>query len=181
MHRRHPTRREEEEEQGDGVGAEEELKAEGTTPAPAPKATPKEAGKDAAKSLWHLGKTLWGWARVGLGHFRLDWALYLVAGGVLLPWLTRTVFGTILGRLTLPYAFGKGYEESKHAYHEWVSAAIDRLIPPPGVDEGRAGEGIINSITGGKGGEKGRFWWKPNVGVLLIKGVRWGIKYALGV
>lgn len=179
MHRRPPTRREADE----GKGKEEELKTEGedTPPPPPPKATPKDAGKDALRSLWFLAKTLGGWARFGLAYFRLDWALYLVAGGVLLPWLARHVLGAVLGRVVLPYAFGKGYEESKHAYHEWVSAAIDRLIPPPGVDEGRAGEGIINSISGADKNEKGLFWWRPQVGVLLIKGVRWGVKKALGV
>lgn len=104
-----------------------------------------------------------------------------MAGSVLLPWLARSAFGLVIGRLLLPYVFGKSYHERKHAYHEWVAATIDRLIPPPGVDDSRAGEGIINSITGGEKGQKGLFWWKPQMGVLIIKGVRAGLKYVLGV
>lgn len=98
-----------------------------------------------------------------------------------LPWFARSILGLFLGRLLLPYVFGKSYKESKHAFSSWISATADHLIPPPGVDETRAGEGIMNAITAGKKEQRDFMFWKPQVGVLLIKGVRAGLKYVLGV
>ncbi len=145
-----------------------------------PEATPVDAAKATLGSLLFLATTLWAWARFLLAYFRLDVLVALVLGTLATVWLARHVLGLIVGRMLLPSVFGKSYHETKSAYHEWISAAIDRLIPPPGVDEGRAGAGIINTITGASGkGEKG--WLKGKLGPFVIQAVRWGIKRTLGV
>lgn len=149
-----------------------------------PDSTPADAAKQTFQSLRFLAKTLWDWTHFFSGYVRLDVLLAVGLGFILLPWLARRVVGLVIGRMLLPSVFGTGYEESKAAWHDWISTAIDRLIPPPGIDEGRAGEGIVNTLTGGgggKGGEAGGWWWKPQVGALVIRGVRWAIKHVLGV
>lgn len=154
-----------------------------TASTPPPEATPVDAVKATLNYVSFLLRTLWDWARFLVAYFRFDVALLSVLSIVLLPWLARRVLDSVVGRIFLPSVLGKGFEETKNAYQHWISAAIDRLIPPPGVDEEKAGEGIINTlnaVTGGGGSNKGR-WWKPHVGSWVIRGLRWAVKHALGV
>jgi hypothetical protein len=160
-------------EEKEGGGPEDTYRK----PSGAPEAaTPAEAAKDTLRSLRQLATTLGGSTKDFLAYFRLDAVLLTLVGGLTLVWFSRHLLSLVLGRVLLPALFGKSYAESKSAYHEWMSAAIDRLIPPPGIDEGRAGEGIINTLTGGK-----QKWWKPQIGFVAIRALRWTVKRVLGV